>query len=69
MTRSPLIIKLYYSLSLTSESLNCPLCNFLRYFEPAELIQGDLSLISVGLVYLIKKVNTQKEVGLAEFQN
>lgn len=69
MTRFPLIIKLYYSLLLTLESLNCLPCNFLRYFEPAELIQRDLSLMSVGLVYLIKKVNTWKKVGLAELQN
>lgn len=31
-------------------------------------MQGDLSLMSAGLVYLIEKVNTQKEVGLAGCQ-
>lgn len=64
-TKSPLIIKLYCDLSLTSGSWSWSLCSLQGYFEPVELIQGDLSLMSAGLVYLIEKVNTQEEVGLA----
>lgn len=63
------IIKLCYALSLTLGSLGWSPCSLLRYFEPVKMIHGDLSLMSPGLVYLVEKVNTQKEVGLAGCQN
>lgn len=48
LTRSPPIIKPCCGLSLTLGNLVESPCNLLGYFEPVELIQRDLSLMSVA---------------------